>query len=227
MPRSLVRCAAFGIAAAGLGVALIMPGCVDPQSDYNDWLARTADARAGGSIIDVSTDGALPDGGFSGTYAMACSTSVGPGAQDATRFVATATYTPKGSGGGTLVFQNQPLVVGAATLSQTTGNPSHNGPIDIGADGKGSIDFGPSQIPGDANPVTGGEIDFASDATLHFTVGSDNFCCGLTGTITAPLTVNMDPNKGDFCIFFPVASTSSDFPSFTDDSFKNSPCGSL
>jgi hypothetical protein len=226
MPRLLTRGAAFGGTAAALAVALVMPGCVDPQSDYNDWLARTADARAGGSIIDVgATDGGLPDGGFTGTYAMACSTSVNPGAKDATIFTSTMTYTPNASGGGTLIFQNQPLVVGATTLTQTVGNPSNNQPVPITSDGKGTLVYGPVIIPGAANPVTGGDVVFSGDATLHFRVlGADTTCAGLTGTITSPLQVSMDPTKGDVCVFLPVASSSSSFPPVTDDMFTSSPC---
>jgi hypothetical protein len=208
--------------------AIVMAGCVDPQSDYNDWLARTADARAAGSTSDASTsfDAAPPDGGFNQVFAMACSTQLAPGFADSTRFMATATYTPGTSGGGQLTFYDQPLQAHATSMSQTVGEQTATQTVAVDSSGKAKLVFGPVVLPGAANPVTGGDADFDSTSTLNFIVGQGSLCAGLTGNITSPFPIALDPTKGDICLF--VSSTADGaFPTLTDDAFTGSPCHSI
>ena len=70
----MLRRAAVG-AALTLGAGLLVAACVDPKSDYDEYLARTAAQRAaaGGSDDGGTIEAAPPDAGFSAQYVMASS----------------------------------------------------------------------------------------------------------------------------------------------------------
>jgi hypothetical protein len=230
MPRTLrsITPRLFFVLLGAVTAASSMAGCVDPASDYDNWYSRTADARAAAQSIDASTtfDGAPPDGGFTQVFAMACSTQIQPGFADATRFTATATYTPSAGGGGQLTFQDWPLQAHAANLTQTVGNQTPAQTVPVASDGSATLVFGPSTIAGGANPVTGQDVQFDSTAALKFIVSQDSLCAGLVGNIINPFTIKLDPTRGDVCVFFP-STAGADFPAVTDSAFTSSPCHAI
>jgi hypothetical protein len=190
------------LAAASAG------GCVTPKSDYDDWLARTADARAGQAVVDGGVfEGSLPEGGFDNTYFMACVSQIASSdITKATLFAAHVVYTPSAGGGGQFTFSNQPLNSYQHTptsLSDTAGPAATPVTVPVDADGKATIDFGPSTVPGADNAITGQDVLFAANATLNFIIGpGTSVCAGLTGNITQPFPVTLDLHK-DVCVFRP------------------------
>jgi hypothetical protein len=197
---------------AGLGFGLLAAasaasGCVNVKQDYDDWYNRTGDARSAQVVIDSGTfEASLPEGGFDDTYFMACVSQIASSdITKATLFAAHATYTPNGAGtGGQLTFYNQPLNSYQHTptsLSDTAGPAPAPVTVPVDAEGKADLDFGPSTVPGADNAVTGQQVIFAADATLHFIIGpGTSICATLTGEITQPFAITLDPSR-DLCVF--------------------------
>jgi hypothetical protein len=203
------------------GACLLVPACVDPKNDYDDYLSRTAAERAAAGGDDGGTaDAAAPDAGFSGQYVMACvSAPTGDSLADALFFVATVQYTPSpAGGGGTLTYSNAPLQVGATNISQTVAPVNTVGPVPVGTDGTATVDFGAVTIPASADPL-GSDVVF-TDSRLDFLIstadGSVQFCAGEAGSITAPFDTTFD-KKTNPCVFKPASSSS--FPTFVQSDF--------
>jgi hypothetical protein len=139
-----------------------------------------------------------PDASFSShPYFMSCLSSLAAGnVGEANNFVAHFSFTAMGKG-GTVMFDNQSIVVGATSLSQTVGmDYSETGTVS--ADGTASLVFGSTTIPSAANPFNSGDVVF-TDSTLSVIVQSPSRICGsLTGNIVMPsmLTIKDAP-----CIF--------------------------
>jgi hypothetical protein len=188
--------------------ACLSGACVNPQNDYNDWFARTGDARnAAPSVNEASFDAEL-DGSFQQTYLMACVSQL---AQEsiakATIFNSQIKYDPSGGGGqsGALTVTNQSLKVGATSMSQDLVGTAGGSSCTVSADGRCTAPFGPSVVPGIANPVFPGQDIVFTDSTLFFVVGSQTqLCAHLGGDITAPLNFPFDPVK-NVCVFIPVS----------------------
>jgi hypothetical protein len=160
--------------------AAALAACVDPKSDYDDFLARTSEANAPTGDDGPASDGASPDAGFTQDYVMACVSQIADDdPKQATYFVVTVTFVAAPGGGGTLDFTDQALaltVVGS-TVSPSTSISSAVGPVvtvkgsPVSPDGHCDVVFGPTLVPGAADAViVGSEIDF-TDSTLHFLVG--------------------------------------------------------
>jgi hypothetical protein len=196
-------------------LALVGVACVDPQQDYNDYVDRTADAHAPPPLptFDAGETGPLyaPDAGFSAnTFLLSCLTTQAAGdPSKASLAVAHVTYTPNGNGmGGTLQFGDQALLIGATSLADaaqdakyTTGSTAM-----IAADGTGTVTFGDTQIPEDANPVTTSALEFSS-SSLTFHVESETQICAIfNATVIKPAA---DVVKDAPCIvrYLPSAST--------------------
>lgn len=182
--------------------------CVDPQQDFNDYAARTADAHAPpplNTVSDAATDAPLyaPDASFSSTmFFESCLTGQANGnVSEANGSVASMTFTPKPGGGGTLTFTNTPLKIGATSLTQTSGMSSTASPATIAPDGSGTATFGQTIIPADANPVSNMQLTL-SMSTLSFHVESETqICANLHGTVVEPAAATVTGP----CIFAPIS----------------------
>ena len=196
------------------GMALAVAACVDPQSDYANYLARTeAGASPTGEGGPISDGGASPEAGFTQEYVMACTSQIAQGsAAQATYFMVTVAYTPGAPGqDGTLDFTDQALALGPTMPGYPNGSPPAGVSPGIGnvvtvngspvtPDGHCDVVFGPTTIPGAANPITGTDIQF-TDSTLHFLVGpGSQLCAELSGDVTEPLVVTLDPTQ-NICVF--------------------------
>jgi hypothetical protein len=207
-----------------IGLALVtfvaLVGCVTPLNDYQDFLARTADARAPVAMppptTDASTpamdasmpivDGAIPEGGFSGTYYMACLTPLSGGdISMALSFDVTLQVTPLPDGGGSSVtLTTLALVVQATNLSQVAPRAMRTvatGTVDD--TGVGWVVYTvPTVIPGGADPVVPGsdiDINAGAEYQLHITSPTD-ICAGFLAQVTKPLTMSVTPSNNP-CIF--------------------------
>jgi len=190
-----------------LTAASAVSGCINVKQDYDDWYDRTGDARSAQVVVDSGTfEASLPEGGFEDTYFMACVSQIASSdITKATLFAAHVVYTPNGDGtGGQLTFYNQPLNSYQHTptsLSDTAGPAPAPVTVPVDSDGKADINFGPSTVPAADNAVTGQQVEFASDAALHFIIGPGTAVCStLTGHITQPFPITLDPAR-DLCVF--------------------------
>ncbi len=193
--------------AAGFLVAIAVPSasCVDPKSDYDDWLNRTADSRAAAQNPDAGlpVDAAPPtDAGFDQQLVMACLPFLAGGnVRDAILFAVSAKFTASPSGGGTLDFSDTPLLIGATDTSMTTGTGASAMGVAIAPDGTGVVNLGPGTIPANANPL-GSEVQL-TDSALHVIISGTSMCAGESGHISSPVTADLQPPQNP-CIFFPA-----------------------
>ncbi len=202
---------------AGAVLGLVASGCVDPEHDFDDWLARTADARSFVPVVEGgSSDSSLPDAGFGGTYLMACLSSLDPNPAQALLFRADARFMPATTGGGgTLDFSQTPLVKNAQTIDDSApmgSTVTANGSA-VAPDGTCDVRVGATTIPASADPL-GAQIVFA-DSTLHVHVSTGELCAALSGHVTSPLDTNLDPTRS-FCVF---RSQAAPFPVFQSGDF--------
>jgi hypothetical protein len=218
----MMRFGAAGTFALLSAVSLV--SCVNPKTDYDDYLARTADADTTIPTDDASFDGLSgSDAGFMNQYyVMACvSQTLNDDPTKPTLFIATASFVPSDSNGdGTFNFSDQALVVGATDTSSANlaGAPpvAINGSMVTG--GKVDVDFGMTSVPAAADPLMAGDIVF-SDNTLHVYIGPGvNLCAKLSGTTTLPLPTVLDPNQ-NFCAFFPYQGATGTVPPLTAANF--------
>ena len=196
MRRALVAtcCFLFPITAAAAG-------CLDPKQDFNDWLTRSADARAGTVVVSDATFDSELDGGFDDTYVMACLPMLAGG--DPTKallFDAHVVFHQSGGAGdGTLDVTQTALVVGATDTSMTTGMPvSVMGTPVMG--GMATVDTGMITIPANANTLNTLPIVFSS-SMLYFQIASPTqLCAGLAGMTTSPIMLTLDKTQ-NLCAF--------------------------
>ena len=197
--------------------------CVNPKTDYDDYVARTADADTTVPTEDASFDGLSgSDAGFMNqNYVMACvSQSIMDDPTKPTLFIATASFIPSDSNGdGTFNFSDQALVVGSTdTSSANIAAPpvAVNGSMVTG--GKVDVVFGMTSVPAASDPLMLGPILF-SDNTLHVYIGPGvNLCANLSGHTTEPLATTLDPNQ-NFCAFFPYQGATGTVPPLTAANF--------
>ena len=190
---------------AGLGTA-----CVNPQSDYENYIGSAADAQgpptSTGVVEAGSVDAALlhaPDSGFTDTkYVMACEVQLGNGAADAFLWVGTLTYTAKAGGGGTLLLTDQPLVARATNINSLAsgGASAVAGPATIAKDGTGTMMTGTQLVPGSANPVSGVMAEIDNSSLAFHVLADDTVCANLAGNLVHPVTATLVPAE-NICIY--------------------------
>jgi hypothetical protein len=197
--------------------SLSMAGCVDPKQDFDDWVGRTADARAVTPPSDAAvSDSALPAAGFQGTYLMACLSSLNPNPAQALLFRADLRFTPAPGGGGTFDFTQTPLVVNPPDVMHAAPGAmavTRNG-SPVAADGTCDVDIGATTIPASADPL-GLQIVF-TDSVLHFQVSAMPPCASLSGHISAPEMTDLNPARS-FCV---LRSSTPPFPTFQASDFR-------
>jgi hypothetical protein len=196
--------------------SLVLAGCVDAKQDFDDWAARTANARSAGPVIEAGpSDSALSDASFGGTYLMACLSSLNPNPAEALLFKADALFTPMAGGGGTFAFTQTPLVKNAQDVTQIApmGTPVAVPSSPVAPDGTCDVHIGPTTIPASADPI-GPQIVF-TDSSLHFHLTASPICASLSGHVTMPLTTDLDPTHS-FCVLRP---STPPFPTFTAADF--------
>ncbi len=216
--RSAAAGAALLAASGWLGTA-----CVDPKTDYDDWLIRTSNMRGQGVTpeSDASYEASLPDGGFTQLYYMACISQVtNASVSDPTVFVANATYTPSDTGGGgTFDFTDAVLQYGATSLTQTAAASVPEMGIPVSADGVAVIDYGMTTIPASANPLQNGTVVFSA-LTLTFQIGpGHDLSANVTRAYAEPIVQPINEPGQNVCVFIPMASMTDPLPALTQSEF--------
>jgi hypothetical protein len=228
--RVLLAFAALAITAPVIAIA----ACVTPKDDYEDFLNRTADARAAllsppvvdaGSMQEASPteassqgDGAsqtdapasgIPDGGFTGTYYMACMTPLSNG--DVTKkleLVVTLQVTPVDGGGGDQVALT---TLALTTVPNPATNISEVSPRAVpytatgtlNQKGVGAVIYSVATVtPGDADPIVpGSDIHINAGAEYQLTITSPTqICGGFQGQSTTPIPQTLVPAQNP-CVF--------------------------
>jgi len=210
----------FALLSAAAVAGLACPACVNPKQDYDDYLARTADANfTPANTDDASFDGSSADGGFaSQSYVMGCVSQATNGSvNDTTYFVATATFHASDTtGDGTFDFVDTALIATATDTTQSAGGDTIpiNGSVVTG--GKVDVVYGPTSIPASGDPLKIGPIVF-SDTTLHFLIGpGTHLCATLSGDVTAPLPQTLVA-ANNICVFFPFSGATGTVTPLTQD----------
>jgi hypothetical protein len=202
-------------------ITAVVAGCLDPTNDFNDWLSRSADARAGTSVVSDASFDAMLSSSFDQTYVMACVPQLAP--DDPTKallFNAHLVFTLSGGpGNGTLDVTQTALVAHATDTTMTTGMPvSVMGTPVMG--GMAAVNSGAITIPGNADTITSNPIVFTS-STLYFSIASPTqLCAGLAGMVTMPIPLMLDKTK-NICRFKVPMGTA--VPMFTADEFLSCP----
>jgi hypothetical protein len=220
----MIRFGAAGTLA--LLSALATSACVDPQKDYEDYLARTADADTTPFTgEDSSFDGSSADGGFSNqSYVMACvSQATQDSVSDTTYFVATATFHATDSmGDGTFDFTDNALNANATDTTQTAGGAPATISGSIVTGGKVDVVFGMTTVPAPGDPLMLGPIVF-TDTTLHFDIGPGTaLCATLSGDVASPLPQTLVANM-NICVFTPFSGSVGTVTPLTQDQVKLCP----
>lgn len=189
------------LASAALTSTALLIGCADTQGRYDDFEARDTTIREdqssggeGGGGSDGTGgaggggDNCLPEAGaVDGDFLFSLSAYLNPRAP--ILFVASLT-TEASDGGLSFSLTFQPLT--AADRRTPSGEPFDVGPFELSADGTFTAQLPTLVVPGDANPISGSELE----ATITLTGGSlcapADFVCGVvTGTTARPLPLNL------------------------------------
>jgi hypothetical protein len=209
MSKSL---ALLAVVAAPLG--LVCSSCLNPQDDFNAYIARAADAQvppssvdtAEASVVDVAALRA-PDASFmNGDYVVICVSQLAQDISQAFLLKASLTYTPGSSGGGALVYESQWLPAGATNTSnpQTEGSIGPLPAVKIDYTGAGTVTVGSDNIPAISNPIDGEEA-VLSNLQLDFHIESPTHICAQLGAQILhpqPATLNVGENP---CLIIPAA----------------------
>lgn len=167
---------------AALAVAL--GGCPDSEAKFNEFLENTDDDRD--FMPPPPPDVAPSEADISGDFLLAASTVIAPDLP--LQFIATNTMNSDGMGTTTLSVCLQPITLEQGKVNTPRlpiGDPLCFEDLVI-TDGAFEIDAGVVMVPGEANPVTGGEI--VASLLLKGTVIDENFYCGtIEGEVMMPL----------------------------------------
>ena len=187
----------------GLGaLTLLASGCPDSEARFNEFLDATQDHRdtgdgdgdTGEGDGDTGVEG-LPN--MDGTFLFALTTSLGPDTplQFATT-VSNMQIAEDGSG-ATADFNFRPLTleVGETTTPRECLPESLDfTDVAFDADGNFEIDMGLVMVSGEANPVTGSDIE-ATLTVLGHIVHQDAMCGELMGDLMSPLEYDLDGSE--------------------------------
>jgi hypothetical protein len=204
-----------------------LASCVTPKDDYEDFLARTADARAALMVSPTTDaapiDAALPETGFGGTYYMACMTpQSGDSVANALSFDVTLQVVPPKDGGGSQVaLTTLALVTRATNISQVApGAVASTATGTVDTMGVGAVVYSvPTTIPGGADPILpGAAIQINTGAAYQLTISSPTqICAGFSGYTSSPIPMTLAPAQNP-CVFrIPAADGS--LPTLSADDF--------
>ena len=191
----------------------------DPEGDYDDFKARTANlgppeqAPTG----DASFDSKPPETAVEALYVGICVTSLAAGdPEQALRFYTETKYTPDAAdaASGKLAMTVTPMVgwdvagnryVSPATVRSPRGaaTRSRSSDVAVTGDGRFTASLGTVHLAQEANSVSG-RAAVIEGTTLdgRFSAG-DRFCSTLGGLLTVPYQFTFDP-KQNTCLFTKV-----------------------
>lgn len=216
--------------------AAVLACLPDPEKDFDKYKTDIAPyaALGGGGTFD----GSAATQAVEGTFYGACLSQLAQSNPDKVfNFIVDTKFTPNpGGGGGQLVLKLQPIkteqqgtpdVVGrqppaTVTRANATGTVLGNGqPVPTDGEGKFTIQFGEVTVPGDANPISQRNVVIENGAMAGRFL-TNSFCTRLSGDVTVPLSVTLDPPK-NICQFRPIKD-GDPTPKFTFQDFLPGTC---
>jgi len=172
--------------SVALLIALGVAGCPDTQGEFDAFVERWQRANPG-------ADGAIPDGGectppdptaLDGQYVFALSAVIQRETPILFLTQVTGVANPP-----SLQLMFQPL---SRTDRRTpVGSPVTLGPFPLAADGTLHAELPPLVVSGEANPITGGEIEAQVTLDGRFCGGSDFQCGTVSGNVTRPIPLDL------------------------------------
>jgi hypothetical protein len=167
--------------AVGVGLALALGGCVDPDKRFREFNDRIIDAST--DRIDAQPFDELPD--ITGTFYLAVSPKPSP--ENIYQFLAEVALTDNGDGTGTVQISSQPL---HKTERTPVGEPLTDEDVAVDRSGQFQPTFS-GTVVGDADPVLG--ADLVATMVLDAIILSEDVWCGiLNGEVTQPLNLSLD-----------------------------------
>jgi hypothetical protein len=203
------------VAVVATPLGLVCASCVNPQDDFNAYVARAADAQvppspietAEASVVDAASLRA-PDASFPSTnYAIICVSQLAQDISQAFLLAASISYTASGKGGGTMTYSSQWLPAGATSVND---NPQKVGEITgkmttVDATGFAKLMIGSDTIPGVSDSIQPSQSADLENLEIDFHIESPTrICASLAANITAPTpaTLNLGENP---CLAVPAA----------------------
>jgi hypothetical protein len=200
-----------------VSLALGVSGCVDPQGDYNDYIKRTDKYRSSSEAGVI--DSTAPTNAIKATYYLACLPNLAFGdISKLFRFYAESEFTPAVGGGkltyhltpmrirddagallpaGTLTFKKEAL--GTLTVTDTP----------VATNGKFVANFMTAMVAATSNPISFRDITVANTTVTGIFQsapdgGPGDYCGGLSGNVTAPITQDLGAAADNVCLFKPM-----------------------
>jgi hypothetical protein len=180
-------------------------GCVDPKTDYEDYLARVPTVAIDGGGSDASTP-SLPcstilAGNASGTFYGACLTSASAGDPTAAIYAVlheTVTVNPDGTTGQIMISQAY-LRARPTNVSQTVNAFVDYPTLPISSDCTYVFVAGDVTIPGASNSDM---VDLVLSGTTYVSklLTDDKSCAGFSAMLTAPVSLDLTMG-GSYCAF--------------------------
>ena len=176
-------------------VGLLLWGCPDPQKNFDDYLDRVEAAPTPDMFVPQSGCGPFEDP--TGTYFVSVDTNIAPGTPllFEGEFVVNTEVEPK-----TAQLTLYPLTVTDQTKIEDLPDRAGDAPIvsdavPIDDEGKFELPLGNVIVTGDANPVSGSEIE--ADLTIQGQILSRNFVCGsVVGMLIRPSEFDLSIDGG-------------------------------
>ncbi|WP_433930133.1 hypothetical protein AB3662_39995 [Sorangium cellulosum] len=186
------------LASATFSCAALLAGCADPQGRYDDFETRDTAIREDQGSGEGGSDG---EGGSGGGGGGSCLPEAG--APDGDFFFSLSAYlsprapivflskltTEASDGGLSFSLSFQPLE--AADRKTPTGEPFDVGPYEVSADGQFTAELPTIVVPGNANPISGSELEATITLTGALCAPADFVCGDVTGTATRPIALDL------------------------------------
>ena len=185
-----IRRLAFG-AFASLASLASLAGCADPEGEFDAFgdRVRQAEGSGGGGGSGGGAECTPPaPGEIDGDYLVALSARI---KKPAPIVFLTKVETVDQGGQLALTLTFQPL--SAADRKTPVGEPTGPlGPYLVAADGSFTLDLGPVFVPGEANPITGSDIEADADMMGKLCAPADFVCGEVTGVARASIELTLD-----------------------------------
>ena len=201
--------------AASVLFGMLATACVAARDQYDEYLDRSASVRGKDpTAVEAGVfEGAAPDAGFNGTYAIACLPNLLAGRVDrALHFIAKVTFD-----GSKLNVELRGMDKTATNVSGGIGN-SYSASSPVGADAKFKWDFGKPEFPREFNTIRDEDVAFSSATMDGILISEKKFCAELGGQIVKPSVVELNDTV-DVCLIEQVASETAAFPQYVRDDF--------
>ncbi|XYH96390.1 hypothetical protein ACMHYB_52870 [Sorangium sp. So ce1128] len=177
-----------------LPCASLLLGCADPEGRFNDFQDRDTTIREDQASGDGGSDGSgggggscLPEAGApDGEFFFSLSAYLNP--QAPIVFLSTLTTEARDDG---LSFSMSFQALEAADRKTPTGTPFDVGPYEVSADGQFTAELPTLVVPGNANPISGSELEATITLSGALCAPADFVCGDVTGTVTRPLRLDL------------------------------------